>query len=765
MRPKPTLALLMRRTARLSGGALLAILLILAAPSHGVAQIVLPSVNPAVAAPTGAGTVRSALDDVLAKRKELAAQLATLSRQSSEHAAAAEAGNVSEAEDEIEYLETLDGVYAQQQVRLEERQELQDEIAQAAATLEAFHKFGPTEVKPYSFLLLEDLRDDLSAEEDHAEALDADIKPATVMLETAQDHFAEAEKDRRKAQEQVNNNDDKDQVEALATALKLAQRESRIHEALILVRRLEIEIRTLRCELCAARKKQLSEKIERIGQDVRFTEHDLQDRLKELTQADAELAAKLKDAQVRAKQAEARQAVELQGLATMKTPQAVVDLVLASWRVARDAQQLETSLLTERIGDNKSWRHYWECRYEVENGTAKKEEIEEWHESLEDLIDEMSANRHSLEQRIEATRIGQAKIVQRMRDNDDPRVKKWGDFQCAQWQKLRDICESSLVQLKVSQRWSERFLDELKAQLEPEEHESLSSVVLGKVVAVWTYELLSLNDQSITVGKVLSLMLYLLMAVVGAKVLSRLLGRRILPRFGLNEGASHAVQSIAFYTMLTLFGVMSFEMVHVPLSAFTFLGGAVAIAVGFGSQDIANNFMSGIILLAEQPIRVGDIIVVDGVQGTVAHIGPRSTRIKTDSNYEMIVPNSKVLSDKLTNLTLSDTLVQTSVAVTLPNKMPVAQAKVLLLQAALSHYTVLREPCPIVLFKQFGATSMDFVLHFWLQLDDEMRAAIAQSDVREEINELFNQYGAQAAISDVKPASVSSMAPRASNAA
>jgi len=760
MRPNHFLPALLRRTGGASVPAILAVALTFTAPTRGAAQFALPTAGSSAAPATGA-TVKSPLDEVLAKRKELAAQLATLTRQSSEHAAAAEAGNVSAAEDEIEFLETLDGVYAQQQVRLEERQELQDEIAQAAATLEALHKFGPTEAKPYSFLLLEDLRDDLAAEEDHAEALEADIKPAKDMLKTAQDHFADAEKDRRKAQEEFDTNDDKDLAETLAASLKLAKRESQVHEALIQVRRLEIENRTLRCDLCTARKTQLSEKIDRIGQDVRFTEHDLQDRLKELTQSDAELEAKIKDAQLRAKQAENRQAAEVKALGTMNTPPAIYDLVTASWRVAREAQQLETTLLTERIGDNKSWRHYWECRFEVENGTAKKEEIEEWHENLEDLIDEMSANRHSLEQRIEATRIGQAKIVQRMRDNDDPRVKKWVDFQCAQWQKLRDICESSLVQLKVSQRWSERFLDELKAKLEPEGQESLRTVAADKVLAVWRYELLSVNDQSITVGKVVSLMIYLLLAVVAAKLFSRLLGRRILPRFGLNEGASHAVQSIAFYTMLMLFVVMSFEMVHVPLSAFTFLGGAVAIAVGFGSQDIANNFMSGIILLAEQPIRVGDIIVVDGVQGTVAHIGPRSTRIKTDSNYEMIVPNSKVLSDKLTNLTLSDTLVQTSVAVTLPNKMPVAQAKVILLQASLSNRTVLREPCPIVLFKQFGATSMDFVLHFWLQLDDEMRAAIAQSDVREEINELFLQCGAQPAISDVPTA----VPPRQANAA
>ena len=211
-----------------------------------------------------------------------------------------------------------------------------------------------------------------------------------------------------------------------------------------------------------------------------------------------------------------------------------------------------------------------------------------------------------------------------------------------------------------------------------------------------------------------------------------------------------------------MFGVLSFDIVHIPLTAFAFLGGAVAIAIGFGSQDIANNFMSGIIILAEQPIRVNDVVVVDGVQGTVKHIGPRSTRINTDENHEVIVPNSKLLSDKVTNLTLSDSLIQTAVGVTLPLRMGVQQAKRILLQAASSHPTVLRNPEPIVLFKQFGATSMDFELHFWLQLSDTMQAAMAQSDVREAINELFQQTDTQPIIAAIPtPSSAPVAAPRA----
>ena len=92
----------------------------------------------------------------------------------------------------------------------------------------------------------------------------------------------------------------------------------------------------------------------------------------------------------------------------------------------------------------------------------------------------------------------------------------------------------------------------------------------------------------------------------------------------MHRGRIDAIHSIFFYTLCFLFGVAAFRVLDVPLAAFAFLGGAAAIAIGFGSQDIMNNFMSGIILLAEQPIRVGDVVTLDGVTGVVMHIGLRA---------------------------------------------------------------------------------------------------------------------------------------------
>ena len=173
-----------------------------------VASILFGFVACAVAAPTNelsttakpqdAAAQAVSIDDILAKRKALAEQFAVLRPQQDASSTDADPTNVSAAEDELEFLDTLDGIYAQQQARLEQKLELQAAKKKADESLDSLHKFGPSEAKPYSFLLLESLRDSLAAEEDHEEAFAADIKAAEQLLETAHENFDDAEKDRRK---------------------------------------------------------------------------------------------------------------------------------------------------------------------------------------------------------------------------------------------------------------------------------------------------------------------------------------------------------------------------------------------------------------------------------------------------------------------------------------------------------------------------------------------------------------------------------------
>ena len=211
------------------------------------------------------------------------------------------------------------------------------------------------------------------------------------------------------------------------------------------------------------------------------------------------------------------------------------------------------------------------------------------------------------------------------------------------------------------------------------------------------------------------------MGLLAAAVLSRLLGRRVLPRMGVNQGASEALCSLSFYSLCVVFAILSLQVAQVPLTAFTFLGGAAAIGMGFGSQNILNNFISGLILLAEQPIRVGDLIAMDSEYGTVERIG-RSTTLRTGSSIEIVIPNSKLLECNVTNLTKSDRLFRSVVKVGVAYGANVADVKRELFSAAATHPRVLKSPVPQVLFADFADNSLNFELLYWVQITSMLKS-------------------------------------------
>lgn len=262
-----------------------------------------------------------------------------------------------------------------------------------------------------------------------------------------------------------------------------------------------------------------------------------------------------------------------------------------------------------------------------------------------------------------------------------------------------------------------------------------------QAVAVWNYELTTVEQSTITVGKVIAGVVLLAIGYFASGLLSRWFGKRLLPRLGMHESAAAALQSLAFYALVATFALLALRILNVPLTVFTFLGGAVAIGVGFGSQNIVNNFISGLILLAERPIRVGDLIEINGLAGTVTRIGARSTRVTTSSNMEIIVPNSAFLQNNVINWTLSDDQVRTNVKIGVAYGSATREVARLLKRAADEHGQVLRSPDPFVWFTEFGENALHFELHFWLKMRSHSERERIESDVRHLIDALFREAG------------------------
>ena len=258
----------------------------------------------------------------------------------------------------------------------------------------------------------------------------------------------------------------------------------------------------------------------------------------------------------------------------------------------------------------------------------------------------------------------------------------------------------------------------------------------------WTMRLIHGSDptKSFTVGTVAEGIVLLGLAYLGSSIISRWVAGKLLTRFGLNKSGVAPLQSLTFYTLLAMFALVSLSILHVPITAFSFLGGAVAIGAGFGSQNIVNNFISGLILLVERPIRVGDVIELDGMTGTVSMIGARSTKIATGVNHEIIVPNSKLLETSVVNWTLSDDVVGCNVTVGVAYGSPTREVERLLLLAANEHSHVLKEPAADVILADFGADALQFKLRVWVNLRKTRRVQV-ESDLRFAIDELFADRG------------------------
>jgi small-conductance mechanosensitive channel len=182
-------------------------------------------------------------------------------------------------------------------------------------------------------------------------------------------------------------------------------------------------------------------------------------------------------------------------------------------------------------------------------------------------------------------------------------------------------------------------------------------------------------------------------------------------------------------------------MVNIPLAVFAFLGGAVAIGVGFGAQNIINNFISGFILVTERPISIGDLIEVDGTLGGVEEIGARCTRVRTGENIHILVPNSTLLERNITNWTLSDKKIRTKVTVGVIYGSPVDKVKELLLRATEETDRVVKHPEPFVLFADFGDNALIFDVYFWISIEKVIERKRIESSVRFRIDDLFREAG------------------------
>lgn len=261
---------------------------------------------------------------------------------------------------------------------------------------------------------------------------------------------------------------------------------------------------------------------------------------------------------------------------------------------------------------------------------------------------------------------------------------------------------------------------------------------MDDINSLMNFTLVSVGDVSLTVGQLLSVILFAILGVLFVVWSTGFLRRRLAAR-KVNPDIVHLLGRAYLILGFVVLGFMTLDFLSIPLAAFAFISGAVAIGIGFGAQNIINNFISGWILMWERPIKIGDFLELGDVKGTVESINTRSTKIRRVDGVHLLVPNSFLLENTVTNWTLVDRLMRTSVIVGVAYGSDVKRVTELLHQAAGEHAEILSEPPPKVIFDDFGDNALTFVLNVWVMAQSETGLRGIRSDLRYRIDELFRE--------------------------
>ena len=270
--------------------------------------------------------------------------------------------------------------------------------------------------------------------------------------------------------------------------------------------------------------------------------------------------------------------------------------------------------------------------------------------------------------------------------------------------------------------------------------EKVSSFSKDTVMGFLNTELWQGEGYSVTVSKLIIAIAVFLSSFFLSSWGSKWLKRRMINRFKASVTAANAVQRITFYILWVAFALIALNIVKIPLTAFAFMGGAMAVGLGFGMQNIFNNLISGFIVIFSRPFKVNDIVEVAGTAGIVEDIGSRSTTIKTWDGLDVVLPNRYFLENSVTNWTGSDLKKREILKVGVSYDADSREVERILLDVVNGHSSVLKNPAPFVIFKNFGDDALEFEIYYWIELRKSSGAKVS-SDMRHHIAAVFKREG------------------------
>jgi small-conductance mechanosensitive channel len=318
---------------------------------------------------------------------------------------------------------------------------------------------------------------------------------------------------------------------------------------------------------------------------------------------------------------------------------------------------------------------------------------------------------------------------------------------------LQRVSQSVNAHRKLLKRWCREYAPQAEAPGWYERIASLSATAWDRVTDLWSFKVMTFEEKvevqgqtitgkiPVTLGMLLRALLFFIVSYwISARVANRI-EAGLVTRGHIAEAQARTLRNWAMIVVSVFLALGTLAFLKIPLTVFAFFGGALAIGLGFGMQTLIKNFISGIIVLAERKVRVGDRLNVDGIVGIVTEINTRSSIIRGPDDVETMIPNSLFLENRVTNWTLTSAHMRHSLRVGVAYGTPPQKIMEILTESAGRHGLVCKEPVPFAVFEDFGDSALIFQLYFWLELKGSTNSMIVTSDLRLIIEKRLMELG------------------------
>ncbi|MBD0305414.1 MAG: mechanosensitive ion channel [Nitrospiraceae bacterium] len=647
--------------------------------------------------------------------------------------------------------------------RLDEARQRHKEVSHASAEWKAF-----AESPPYSILMTDQLWDQTFSLRLAVEGLQSQLSLIELRSERARGSLRIAEERLRQASERLEAKKAPAEAAQARWAYSLLELRKRVASVMVTAaefsrKRVEEELAETRARLSFAQRQ-----LETAERNVVFSEEDFNKVHSRLSQERQALERELEHTIEEQREQwhaleEAQRQLETQLArpspkgSREKPPSRSVRLKTAVelQRAQSDTVTLKVDLLKQMLDVVEGERQLWESRFAVSRA-AEPGDAREAYLRFKPLFSNFQASRDALRQQI--TVISNQISEQENRLNNASSSEKPQLLAILKAYRQREaLYNRALDRVDLAARFLERWKSEFKEQRKElplsARFEDWSKQAWDISKAMWNFEVFAAEDtievdgkkitgrRSVTVGKIISALGILIVGYWICLYLARFIGRLAATRMGMAPEVANLVRQWTQASLISLLVLVSLISVKIPLTIFAFLGGAFAIGVGFGAQTLLKNLISGILILIERPLRVGDLIEVDNIRGRVTTIGLRSSTVRDAKGIETLIPNSNFLERHLTNWTYSSQISRFSLRLGVSYDSSTHQVVELLADIAKQHPQVLKLPQPQVLLDEFGNNAFIFTLNYWLEIRLDVDPGEVASELRFMIEKSFMEAG------------------------